>query len=60
MVSSWALMALGLMGDYGAQAGRVKKYKYGESGDIFKDAHLRAKPLPTLKRSKKTGYVING
>lgn len=26
----------------------------------FHNAHLRAKPLPKLKRCKKTGYIIHG
>lgn len=37
-----------------------QKYRPGKDGAKFKDAHLRAKPLPILKRCKKTGYVING
>ena len=38
----------------------AKPYVKGKSGALFRNAHLRAKPLPKLKRCKKTGYIIHG
>lgn len=55
-----SIFGLGMMGGYDHMTGRIKKYKCGEAGLSFKNAHLRAKPLPKFKRSKKTGYLING
>ncbi|WP_067097860.1 hypothetical protein [Marinomonas atlantica] len=58
-----ASTALALMSLMDAKAQLVlapKRHNAFSYTPPFHNAHLRAKPLPKLKRCKKTGYITNG
>ena len=60
-IRSFGLMALlGAMNTKPRLSAKPKRSEAFGYTPPFHNAHLRAKPLPKLKRCKKTGYIIHG
>lgn len=58
--ASTALALMALMNEKPQRVSAPKRFDIFSYTPPFHNAHLRAKPLPKLKRCKKTGYIIHG